>query len=309
MEHDVRDQSRALRRFQPRYECLVAIDSDGCVFDSMGVKQREFFIPVTIAHWGLEAISDYERETHEWVNLHSRWRGSNRFAALIRVFELLAEREEVRRVGVRLPDLNPLRRWLDTGVAVGQPALEEEVRRTQDPVLARVLVWSQAINLAIEERYKGVPPFRFVRESLAKLRGSADVVCVSATPRDALEREWREGDLTRYVAILGALEMGSKLEQLKALSTGRYPKGQVLMVGDSLGDLAAAKGAGALFYPIIPGEEKQCWRRFHDRVIGLFLDGRYGALEARLVERFQASLPDQPPWLKNDRATSGISVT
>jgi len=286
----------------PRRSYFVAIDSDGCVFDSMGEKQRTFFIPITIAHWGLEKIADLERETHEFVNLRSRWRGSNRFVALLRVFDLLAEREEVKAAGVEPPSLEALRRWLATGVAVGQPALEMEVARTGDPELRRALDWSRAINQAIKEGYRPVPPFPFVRESLRKLQAAADVVCVSATPLDALEREWRDNQLISCVATLAALEMGSKREQLETLMAGRYPEGHALMVGDALGDLAAAHDTGALFYPIIAGDEEDCWRRFHDEIIDLFLSGRYSAeVEAVFVDRFRSSLPEQPPWASKRR--------
>ena len=263
----------------------------------MGEKQRNFFVPITIKHWGLEKIAELERETHEFVNLRSRWRGSNRFVALIKVFELLTERDEVKSAGVELPNMDALRRWLATGVAVGQPALEQEVARTGDPALRRALDWSRAINQAIKEGYRPVPPFRFVKESLEKLQTAADVVCVSATPLDALEREWRDNQLVSYVATLAALEMGSKREQLETLMAGRYPTGNALMVGDAVGDLAAAHDTGALFYPIIAGDEERCWRRFHDEIIDLFLSGRYSAdVEAAFVERFRASLPEQPPW-------------
>ena len=33
----------------PQHEFFVAIDSDGCVFDTMEVKWKECFIPQTIA--------------------------------------------------------------------------------------------------------------------------------------------------------------------------------------------------------------------------------------------------------------------
>ena len=40
-----------------------------------------------------------------------------------------------------------------------------------------------------------VPPFPFVRESLESMQGKADVMVVSATPGEALEREWDEHGL------------------------------------------------------------------------------------------------------------------
>jgi hypothetical protein len=34
--------------FTPQHEFLVGIDSDGCVFDSMELKHKECFIPVSL---------------------------------------------------------------------------------------------------------------------------------------------------------------------------------------------------------------------------------------------------------------------
>ncbi len=79
-----------LVEFEPTCDSVVGIDSDGCVFDSMVVKQCVHFHPMIIACWHLEAIEPQLRETAEFVNLYSKWRGSNRFAALLKVFELLA---------------------------------------------------------------------------------------------------------------------------------------------------------------------------------------------------------------------------
>ncbi len=57
-----------------------------------------------------------------------------------------------------------------------------------------------------------VPPFPYVRESLERLSEFADIVIVSATPREALLKEWHEHGLDRYIALLGAQEDGSKKE-------------------------------------------------------------------------------------------------
>ncbi|MDH3981366.1 MAG: hypothetical protein OES84_00525, partial [Kiritimatiellaceae bacterium] len=45
-----------LINFLPRFETFVGIDSDGCVFDTMEIKQKDFFHPAIIQHWGLKAI-------------------------------------------------------------------------------------------------------------------------------------------------------------------------------------------------------------------------------------------------------------
>ena len=46
------------------------------------------------------------------------------------------------------------------------------------------------------------------------------------------------------------------------------------MVGDALGDLAAAQHADALFYPILVGKEKTSWERLVLRSAAPFPGGR-----------------------------------
>ena len=66
-----------------------------------------------------------------------------------------------------------------------------------------------------------MPPFPFVRESLEKLAPQADVLVVSATPHEALEREWEEHDLAKYTVAICGQEMGTKKESLRAAA--KYP--------------------------------------------------------------------------------------
>jgi hypothetical protein len=96
-----------LHAFKPRHKFFVGIDSDGCVFDSMEIKHKECFIPAIIHYWKLQAISKYARAAAEFVNLYSKWRGTNRFPALTKTFELLRDwPEPMRRNGNRVGSLH-----------------------------------------------------------------------------------------------------------------------------------------------------------------------------------------------------------
>jgi phosphoglycolate phosphatase-like HAD superfamily hydrolase len=288
-----------LKNFQPRHPFFIGVDSDGCVFDTMELKQKECFCPVYIKFWGFQSISKYVRETIEFVNLYSKWRGSNRFPALLKVFELLTGREEVKARGVRIPELPGLRKWVNSGVPLGNAALEAEAKRTRDPDLVRTLEWSNLINRAIAEMVSGIPPFPYVRESLEKLSAGADLICVSQTPTEALEREWAEHGIDKYAALIAGQELGSKAEHLRYAAAGKYPADHILMVGDAEGDLRAAKTNGALFYPINPGHEDASWKRFYEEGLDRFIREEYqGEYEAELTEEFQAYLPETPPWKK-----------
>ncbi len=153
------------------------------------------------------------------------------------------------------------------------------------------------MNQAITEIVKGVPPFPMVRESLAVLKRKADVMVVSATPVEALVREWDEHDLARHVALIAGQEQGGKKELLALATTGRYEPDHVLMIGDAPGDRAAAEAVGVLFYPIDPGREDESWQRFHDEALPRFFEGTYaGAYMAERVAAFEARLPATPPW-------------
>jgi phosphoglycolate phosphatase-like HAD superfamily hydrolase len=266
----------------------------------MEIKQKECFIPNIVKHFKLQPVSKYVRAAAEFVNLYSKWRGVNRFPALIRTLDFVREWPEAAKRNIDIPMLQPLRDWIERETKLGNPALEAEVERTGDPILRQTLGWSKAVNAAVADMVEGMTPFPFVRESLEKASACADVICVSATPCEALVREWEEHDIAKYARIICGQEMGTKKEHLAmATGGGRYAEGRVLMVGDAPGDMKAARANNALFYPVMPGHEDESWERFHNEALDKFLEGTYaGDYEAALVREFEAVLPEIPPWQK-----------
>ena len=122
---------------------------------------------------------------------------------------------------------------------------------------------------------------------------------VSATPNEALEREWKEHDIAAYAGMICGQEMGKKAEHLRYGAGGKYEPDRILMVGDAPGDMKAAKANNALFYPVNPGGEAASWKRFHDEAAGKFLAGEYaGEYERGLIDEFMTCLPATPPWKK-----------
>ncbi len=285
-----------LKNMKPQKDFFIGIDSDGCTFDTMEIKQKECFIPNIIKYWNLQPISKYVRETQEFVNLYSRWRGMNRFPALVMVFELLKDRPEVKKRGVKIPDIKSLKEWIKKEAKLGNPSLKIAVEKTGDPVLKIALQWSEAVNKTVADIVKDIPPFPFVKESLKKAKEKADVIVVSATPNEALQREWKEHGISQYVRAICGQELGNKKEQI-ALAAGKYKKEHTLMVGDALGDMQAARENKALFYPINPGREDESWERFYNEALDIFFDGKYaGTYELELIEKFEKYLPSIPPW-------------
>ena len=282
---------------EPRHDYLVCIDSDGCAFDVMDIKHQECFCPATIQVWGLQPISRYVRQVWDYGNLYSVHRGRSRFIELAMVFDWLAEREEVKRLGFQLPNIDSYRRWLKTTPVMNNEAVRREAEKG-DPVMQKVLEWSLECNRRIAEMVHGIPPFPGVKDSLERLSGRADIAIVSATAREALRREWTEHGLIDHVRYVCAQEDGSKKDCIRALAP-RYPAGHVLMMGDAPGDMEAAHANGALFYPIRPGDEVNSWQEFLDDGLERFLSDRYaGEAEQGYIARFSACLPDHEPWKK-----------
>jgi phosphoglycolate phosphatase-like HAD superfamily hydrolase len=293
------DPQLPLRQFPKRSEFFVGIDSDGCAFDTMEVKHKECFIPNIVKFYHLAAISKYAREAAEFVNLYSKWRGINRFPALVMTFDLLVERPEVLRRHHPIPPVCGLREWIKRETKLSNPTLKAEAAATGDPDLARVLQWSEAVNRTIGEVVHDVPPFPFVRESIQAMQGMADIMVVSATPGEALVREWEEHGLKELVSLIAGQELGSKKEHLALAAVGRYEPDHILMVGDAPGDQQAAESNGVLFYPIDPGYEDESWQRFFEEGLPRFLNGTYaGAYMGSQVARFRQLLPEVPPWKK-----------
>ncbi len=284
--------------FQPQHAFFVGIDSDGCAFDAMELKHKECFTPNTIRCWGLQPVSKYVREACDFVNLYSNWRGQNRWIALVKVFELVAERPEVQARGVQVPEGKALREFIASGYPLSDAGLRDYIAAGHgDPELWTGLEWTTAVNNTIAETVHGVPPFPFVRESLQKMQGQIDLMVVSATPVEALTREWGEHGIAQYMSVIAGQEMGTKRQHLQYAAKGKYRDDHILLIGDAPGDRDSAYAVNALYYPINPGYEDMSWKRFHEEALHKFFEGTYaGEYEDCLVEEFERLLPDTPPW-------------
>ena len=281
--------------FEKKHEFLVGIDSDGCAFDTMELKHKECFIPNIVNYWELQGVSKYAREAAEFVNLYSKSRGINRFPALIESFQWLRKRPEVKARGVDIRIPQSVVDWISKETKLGNPALEKAVAATDDPDMKLLLEWSLAVNADVSKIVHGVPPFPFVRESIETLIDRSDVIVVSATPQEALVREWEEHDLDKYVAEICGQEVGTKKESLAVAAD--YPQDHTLMIGDAPGDYKAAMANDALFFPINPGAEEGSWKRLYDEGIERFFAGTFaGGYQKSLLDEFEGYLPENPPW-------------
>jgi phosphoglycolate phosphatase-like HAD superfamily hydrolase len=291
------DYVATLKSLPRNKDFFVGIDSDGCVFDSMEIKQKECFCPAVIKHFGLQGASKYARQVWEFVNLYSKTRGCNRFLALQQAFRLMHEWSVFQERGLTIGDVPELNAWIAAESKLGNPALEAKVAASGDKVLQKCLAWSLEVNERIADMVFGLGPFPSVEKCLQKLQGQADMIVVSQTPFEALDREWKEHSLDGYVGYIAGQEAGTKTEHLKYAACGKYEADKILMLGDAPGDYRAAESNGVLYYPIIPGDEEASWQRFYDEGIDRFFAGTFaGAYQEQLLAEFNKALPELPPW-------------
>lgn len=300
------DPAKALRELKPTKKFFVGIDSDGCAFDTMGIKQRECFCPWMIGYYGLQGVAQAARECKEFADLFSKTRGANRHKTIVRILrELLPGHPMTKERHFDVPQFKHYCQWVDDPDSLlsdvgllgaidkaGQSGNDEAKKELQ-----HVLQWSKKVNESIAAIVKGIGPFPHVRQCLEKIQQYADVIVCSATPYEALAREWEEHDIAKYVSVIAGQEMGTKAQHLKIATEGKYDKDKVLMIGDAPGDQKAAQSNGLLFYPINPGTEAQSWKRFHDEAFEKFINGQYaGGYEDKVIEEFQGYLPEHPSW-------------
>jgi phosphoglycolate phosphatase-like HAD superfamily hydrolase len=294
------DPQLKLKQFKPTKTFFVGIDSDGCAFNSMEVKHNDCFSVALVREYGLASVSRQVHEAWDFVNLYSQNRGCNRFKAILFVLDQLQQMPRVKLAGIKVPALPATRAWVKSDSNLSNARLKEVAEAATGPEkeeLDKLMTWSKLVNRFVEETVHSLPPFPGLRAALALLNEQADVLVVSATPAEALVREWAEHGIDKQVALIAGQEMGSKTEHLTLAAKGKYGADQVLMVGDAPGDLKAARDVGALFYPINPGAEEASWERFVNEGIGKFFSKTYaGAYEKTLIDEFMKLLPHNPPW-------------
>ena len=290
------DPAQALKDFQPSHNFFIGIDSDGCVFDSMEIKHKECFAPMFIKHFGLQPASKYAREVWEFVNLYSKTRGCNRFHAVIRALELMRNRRETQARDLAVPSFPELEEWIKRESKLGNATLYAEVDGGNEALIP-IRGWSDAVNTQVENIAHGVPPFPLVDECLEMMNTQADCMVISQTPVEALEREWAEHGINHHVRLIAGQELGTKKEHLEFATSGKYKPENVLMIGDAPGDHQAAMAHGALFFPVNPGEEEASWKQLQDEGLNRFFNGTYsGNYQRKLLDKFEACLPEVPPW-------------
>lgn len=256
---------------------LIGVDSDGTAFDSMNIKHLDAFIPAALEIWPMpEEMAQRFIEIEKTVNLFSSLRGINRFPGLLEAFERL---EKEFPGAKELPDLDDLRAYIAGESRYSPATLKAWIAARPSRELSKTLAWSDRADELFTRACEGLMPYPGVPEALKAASAAASVAVVSSAAKAGLEKDWAAGGLTPFVDYLMSQEDGSKTAQLqKAMAQCEQPA-LALMLGDTDGDGESAHAAGALFYPIMPGDEEASWRRFREEILPLFLAGKYGSEE------------------------------
>jgi phosphoglycolate phosphatase-like HAD superfamily hydrolase len=280
----------------PEDEAVVVVDSDGCVLDSMELKHRKAFFPAVDTIWRLGEFRDEAERLWLGINLYSELRGANRFFALLTFFNALNANYQ-NDVGLCPRETTALENWIETAPALSEAGLVEGcMKATGDArlLLSHTLEWTREVN-----RIVGTLPeprvFHGASEALALVRRfTAPLYVVSSANRKAIEADWRNAGVGHLANRIFGQEDGTKVKLLRRLCE-EFPSGKrMIMVGDSPGDQEAARVAGVLFFPIIPGKEEQSWLDFRKFILPhLFGEGLSHALLKPFVERFQQVLYDR----------------
>lgn len=273
-----------LDTFEKKCDFLFCTDSDGCAIDTMTSKHQQAFAPRLIETYNLEPHRALV--TREWLslNLYSATRGVNRFKGLTHMMDFLALQ------GIELEGRAEYLAWVAAAPILSNDTLRAGLEQGAGSGLAKALEWSLAVNETVAAMGDALP-FPGCQEALAQIRAQADTAVVSAANSEAVTQEWSRCGLAQYMDLLMGQDAGSKAYCLKQLVSKGYAPHHVLMSGDALGDLDAARQAGVLFFPILVGREAESWAQLHDEAFPRFLAGTFaGAYQAKLIADQKALL-------------------
>ncbi len=290
-----------LQEHQPKKDYFVGLDSDGTIFDSMELKHKDCFLGALIRVFELASITHEVHLVWNYVNIFSSTRGTNRFKALVLTFDYLRKFKRVKQLNIQLPPLKVLEKWVLSSRFLSNESLEQliaDLPKSEKPPIETVLEWSKEVNRMVKATVFDLPPISGSLKAMNFLKRCADLVVISNTPLDTLQREWSENNIEKNVLYIGGQETGTKTEMLIAVAKEKYARDNILIIGDSPGDLIAAQAVNALFFPILQSKEEESWHNFNSEGCEIFLNGVFsGSYQNEQINQFKSSLDTAPPWL------------
>ncbi|ARU65623.1 haloacid dehalogenase [Histophilus somni] len=266
--------------FIPKHKFIVCIDSDGCAMDTMNIKHDKCFGPYAVEIFGL---TDEARFIEIWnrINLYSQTRGINRFKGLILSLEEYSYEQ----------DFSQLKHWVNTTSELSNRSLIQAIQDNHTDDLKLALAWSEKVNMGIKTLHTQDKPFRLVKRSLAIIKEFADIAVVSSANNEAILDEWTRHGLLPFVDLVYGQDEGTKTHCLNQLAQYGYQPNNILMVGDSPGDLNSANEASVNFFPILCGNEDESWDQLVLETLGKLVYQKFDSqYQAQLVAKFNANL-------------------
>ncbi len=241
---------------------IICIDSDGCAMDTMNYKHMRCFGPLAANIFG---VSDKKKFLEIWnnINLFSRTRGVNRFVGLYLAFDK-----------INMP-LKFVKNWAIFAGELSNISLKQEIEKTKNQELEKALLWSVKVNEEIERLKYLAKPFDNVKEAIIEMKKYLDVAIVSAANNEAIEDEWKRFGLLEYVDYVMGQNQGTKKQCIKALINKGYNPSDIVMIGDSPGDIDAGKANNTLVYPLIINAESESFKEFKEDILFKFLKDEY----------------------------------
>lgn len=270
----------SLENFKPRYKFLLCVDSDGCAVDSMTVKHEKCFGPAFIKTFNLEEFESKCMEYWLNINLYSKTRGINRFLGLNKALHYV--NDNFRKV----EELDKFDEYLEKSKTYSNQSLIDYIDRHDSTILHKCLEWSNLTNKMISElKDEEIKLFKHVETTLKECSLKADICVVSSANKEALLKEWTRLGLIDYISVLCSQNEGTKEKCIKELSR-YYNASEVLMIGDAMLDLDAAKNNHVYFYPILVRNENSSWKNLKS-YLDLFYMNEYRYCQNKLIEKFE----------------------
>lgn len=259
----------------------MCVDSDGCAMDTMNIKHFNCFGPCFVRAWGI--TEGVERVLERWndINLFELTRGINRFLGFARLSRELYPNDE---------NVKAFESWTRSAKELSEKAVGDEWKKTGNHVFERAYDWSKEVNKAILSLPEETKiPFEGVYEGLKDASASFDIAIVSSANYGAVTEEWERCGLLGLTDVVTTQQDGSKAHCIAELLKKGYSPERAVMVGDAPGDLNAAESNRIAFYPILVGNEKDCWKKLGGVLEQFMKDGAKIQFE-QLKDKFYKNL-------------------
>lgn len=248
-------------------EVIFTVDSDGCAIDTMTYKHQLIMGPLAAE---IFAVPEEEKEQflENWsnINLFSKNRGVNRFTGLVLTLK------SINYAGMNVDNLY---RWAEEFDILSPDTLKPEIDKYGTDDLKAALEWTLAVNEGVANGKEHDDVFDGAKEGLQKISSLGKIYVVSTANREAITDEWTRYDLIEYVDGIYGQDSGKKEDTIGSFIAEGTDPHQIIMIGDSPGDLVAAEKNNAWFYPILVGAEKESWDELIETVADKFANGEF----------------------------------